>query len=766
MKHGFLKAFSAIAVAVLSIASLAITVSAEKSEDEFEINITSSVRADVSDNQYTLSNDDLLLGYLSSELCNTKPTHALGPRNLTGDALDIYNYVYDEIEKAANGNLSSTVIRYPNDIVWTYSELGFTNGYDSEILSDKIGEVFRSVHNYLLFDLPYTFYWYDKTKGVSLVYDDIIGSNQNETITIKGFGFKFVPASDYKGSSDFTLDTSLTKTASSVSSTAASIVQEHAGKDDIAKLTAYKEEICELVEYNQAAADSNDTSSVGINPWQLIYVFDGDSSTNVVCEGYSKAFQYLCNLSSFNENVYCYTASGDMIFGGSSGPHMWNIVTINKVNYLIDVTNCDGNSVGAPDQLFLKGFSGSIENGYSRELKSGTVLYTYGNEIKAYYNPNILRLCPDDYDPDNEPDPDYDENDTPIGNVDSADYVVWAGGGKNYKTITITSSLTASNWTDAKGKTKKGKLAWVSSANNETPSFDSVKHKLTTKSDKTIATVSNKGKVTAKSGGANGEQTAYIYATDSGSMTSTLYKVTVKNAPNTILCFDSADKTDKKDKLKAVNTYSGAAATKVYILPTSKLGAVSDDCTYTVTAKKNNNVITISDVKTDSNARLYFEITPIKPEKEGKVSKITVTVACDQSGKKSSFKVNVGAPVASITATTTSTAIKTKKSTAEIKLDLTVSGTATTTTDKLQVFVSTTAPVLDSTGKKLTVTKSKQITAKLNKNGTITLKASKDVTEAASVYLVATDASLKTKTVFTLLDIAADGTISSPKASE
>lgn len=30
---------------------------------------------------------------------------------------------------------------------------------------------------------------------------------------------------------------------------------------------------------------------------ELIWVFDGDSSTNVVCEGYAKAFQYLCDLS-------------------------------------------------------------------------------------------------------------------------------------------------------------------------------------------------------------------------------------------------------------------------------------------------------------------------------------------------------------------------------------------------------------------------------------------------------------------------------------
>ena len=119
------------------------------------------------------------------------------------------------------------------------------------------------------------------------------------------------------------------------------------------KLAAYKNKICELVSYNDAAADSMSTAN-GINPWQMIYVFDGSSSTKVVCEGYSKAFQYLCDLSSFSGDVECHTMGGTMSGGTGAGGHMWNVVTMDDgKNYLVDVTNCNTGTIGSPDKLFL-----------------------------------------------------------------------------------------------------------------------------------------------------------------------------------------------------------------------------------------------------------------------------------------------------------------------------------------------------------------------------------------------------------------------------
>ena len=57
----------------------------------------------------------------------------------------------------------------------------------------------------------------------------------------------------------------------------------------------FKNEICNLVDYNNAAADSSTQTAYG-DPWQMIWVFDENAETKVVCEGYSKAFQYLCDL--------------------------------------------------------------------------------------------------------------------------------------------------------------------------------------------------------------------------------------------------------------------------------------------------------------------------------------------------------------------------------------------------------------------------------------------------------------------------------------
>ena len=115
-------------------------------------------------------------------------------------------------------------------------------------------------------------------------------------------------------------------------------------------MLAFRDEICELVSYNAAAAGESYTDGYG-DPWQLIYVFDGDDSTNVVCEGYAKAFQYLCDLSGLT----CYTVTGAMAGGTGEGPHMWNIVTLGDENYLVDVTNSDAGTVGQNGGLFLAG---------------------------------------------------------------------------------------------------------------------------------------------------------------------------------------------------------------------------------------------------------------------------------------------------------------------------------------------------------------------------------------------------------------------------
>ena len=164
----------------------------------------------------------------------------------------------------------------------------------------------------------------------------------------------------------------------------------------------------------------------------------------------------------------------------------------------------------------------------------------------------------------------------------------------------------------------------------------------------------------------------------------------------------------------------------------------------------------------DENGNFYFDVTGNKLAKAGKPSKISVTVTCDQSGKKTSVNVQVYAPLSGIScsADTASPVIAEKGDVLTLKTALEISGTSTSTTDKLQVVVATSAPTVDSTGKKVTIVKSKQITAKMDKTTyAVTLKAGKPVTEAAGVYFIATDAVTKKKTVYKAADIAADGTV-------
>ena len=75
------------------------------------------------------------------------------------------------------------------------------------------------------------------------------------------------------------------------------IVEANKDKSDYEKLLAYKDWICRLADYDRDAV--NLTPDRYGAPWQLISVFDGNPETKAVCEGYAKAFQYLCDLSEF-----------------------------------------------------------------------------------------------------------------------------------------------------------------------------------------------------------------------------------------------------------------------------------------------------------------------------------------------------------------------------------------------------------------------------------------------------------------------------------
>lgn len=142
-----------------------------------------------------------------------------------------------------------------------------------------------------------------------------------------------------------------------------------------------------------------------IDPWQFTSVLDGDPDTNGVCEAYSKAFNLLCDLSTFsNKKVKSYIVTGSLV--PSIVGHMWNVVTFGDGRYfLADATNCDY-EFGAPDKLFPgKDHAvpeGSADAGYTFYLPDDDVSYRYDNDCYEIYgndSDSILNLSTEQYDP-------------------------------------------------------------------------------------------------------------------------------------------------------------------------------------------------------------------------------------------------------------------------------------------------------------------------------------------------------------------------------
>ncbi len=314
---------------------------------------------------------------------------AAGSR-LTGTEKAVYDALVPIIKKIASGERASSHIGLGQDI--TYDGKNYTADVAMSFTASSFPQSsLNAVTSALLADYPYEMYWYDKTTGVSMWY---VTSGGN----IAHLYFEFTVAGQYRGGNAYTADTAKTGIAKTAAAKAQNIVDKYASKSDYDKLLGYKNEICNLVSYNQSAADTGDFKTQS-DPWQLIYVFDGDSTTNVVCEGYAKAFQYLCDLTSWNSSkIMCYNVSGYMVGGTGAGRHMWNIVTMDDgKNYIVDVTNCDTGSIGAPDKLFVAHASATTgeftetdsygnkktvtKNGYAVAAGSNTVKFFYDDDM-------------------------------------------------------------------------------------------------------------------------------------------------------------------------------------------------------------------------------------------------------------------------------------------------------------------------------------------------------------------------------------------------
>lgn len=388
-------------------------------------------------------NDELFAGYVERTLYGESDIALLadyGENVLNDKEMIIYNELKTAIKKIAAGVESSTKITITSDSVidsWTTNKTG-------EALKTEVKEKFeaavniRKIIDCLMVDCPYELYWYDKTTGYRTGYSystSVIGGVNNAHIT--DISCSFAVAGAYAGSETYTTNTAKTGAASAAVANAMQVINDNAGKSDYEKLKVYKEYICGQVSYNHEAVNNN--YSYG-DPWQLIYVFDGNNSTNVVCEGYSKAFQYLCDLSTFS-SVVCYTVTGTMDGGTGAGAHMWNIVTLNGKNYIVDVTNSDEGTIGQDGGLFLTGTSGSVTSGYNFIIdEHNSVIFRYDTETTSLYNSDILTLSAESYTEQNV------EQVEPVGTAPSCGAIsndtVWTQGTLESGTLIVEEGVT------------------------------------------------------------------------------------------------------------------------------------------------------------------------------------------------------------------------------------------------------------------------------------------------------------------------------------
>lgn len=350
----------------------------------------------------SMTNEEMFEAYLHRQVSGTM-LRGINPGRLTGLSREIYNWLQPMVRSVANGDVSSTEFSAPSgwagfDIAWTAKDLGVDAIFDGGSLTDaaaeafgeKLGQELDKAVNTLIVNEPYHLYWFDVTEGYEVgFYNTFTQVGSEDAMALDTLDLSLYVAKEYSAADavkTFATNTALITSAKAAAARAQEIVAEAAGKSDLEKLEYYKDAICDRVSYNTAAA-ADETMPYG-NPWQLIWVFDGDDSTNVVCEGYSKAFQFLCDLTEFEEGTSCFTVTGIMGGGTGAGGHMWNVVQMpDSQYYLVDVTNSDEGSIGSSGELFLNGWTSDDPTTYmSGESNVGYVYTANGKPVVYIYD--------------------------------------------------------------------------------------------------------------------------------------------------------------------------------------------------------------------------------------------------------------------------------------------------------------------------------------------------------------------------------------------
>lgn len=333
-----------------------------------------------------------VFGYAGS---STVQAAERGGVSLSYKECEIYDKLYDRIVRIASdgGGTGDMLGGEEITLSWTYGELGLSGSGDASAKTQALSALRTSlnrVRDALISECPYELYWFDKTAGYSYSYRN--PKLNSSTVSVDVVSIKFAVSQAYQQGGDANkVSGAKAQQAEQTVSYAQEIIAKYRTASDYEKLSGYVQEICGLAVYDDTITE-NGTVPYG-DPWQIMYVFDRNPNTKVVCEAYAKAFQYLCDGTDFDSPcIECHTVSGVM----NGIIHMWNIVTMpDGGNYIVDPTNCDEGTLYAPaGGIFLQGGTGDVVNGYQ---VLGYPYYYDDNIIQAFGTGGVLAIASSAY---------------------------------------------------------------------------------------------------------------------------------------------------------------------------------------------------------------------------------------------------------------------------------------------------------------------------------------------------------------------------------